>query len=87
MYGAGSQYCCWNSDSTLVALSSDFYQAVMVFDVQRKQQVGCCSWFNTSTALCFALTVLLSNAKLLLHQMMKCIVSVVYVSTDTVLVV
>ena len=38
--GAGSQYCCWNSDSSLLALSSDFYQAVMVFDVHRKQQVA-----------------------------------------------
>lgn len=40
MWDAGSQYCCWNSDSSLVALSSDHYQAVMVFDVHRKQQVG-----------------------------------------------
>lgn len=40
MWGAGSQYCCWNSDSTLVAVSSDHYQAVMVFNVQSKQQVG-----------------------------------------------
>ena len=37
--GAGSQYCCWNSDSSWVALSSDFYQAVMVFDVHSKCQV------------------------------------------------
>ena len=37
---AGSQYCCWNSDSSLVAVSSDYYRAVMVFDVQKKQQVG-----------------------------------------------
>lgn len=36
---AGSQYCCWNSDSSLVAVSSDFYRAVMVFDVHKKQQV------------------------------------------------
>ncbi|KAA6424201.1 MAG: hypothetical protein FRX49_06160 [Trebouxia sp. A1-2] len=35
----GSQYCCWNNDSSLVAVSSDFYRAVMVFDVHKKQQV------------------------------------------------
>ena len=36
---AGSQYCCWNNDSSLVAVSSDYYRAVMVFDVHKKQQV------------------------------------------------
>ena len=68
--GAGSQYCCWNSDSSLVALSSDFYQAVMVFDVHRKQQVClllllhhprsivCCCCYLTQEALCFAIDVL-----------------------------
>ncbi|KAL0047594.1 hypothetical protein WJX82_007383 [Trebouxia sp. C0006] len=35
----GSQYCCWNNDSSLVAVSSDYYRAVMVFDVHKKQQV------------------------------------------------
>lgn len=47
---AGSQYCCWNNDSSLVAVSSDYYRAVMVFDVHEKQQV-CLQMMSTSISM------------------------------------
>ncbi len=56
---AGSQYCCWNNDSSLVAVSSDYYRAVMVFDVHKKQQVclqmlsTMCEHIQSIVKLCF----------------------------------
>lgn len=35
----GAQYCCWNRDSTLLAVSSDVLQSVFVFNPATQQQV------------------------------------------------
>ncbi|KAK9815951.1 hypothetical protein WJX72_012487 [[Myrmecia] bisecta] len=49
----GAQYCAFNTDSSLLAVSSDAFRAVLVFDVARRQRVFC---LNHHRRPCLALS-------------------------------